>query len=282
MAGAPRTSTETLHVSFIHDTKLQKTDYLSHSYFSDMSTSQDDIVIAPVETEQDIRQANYCVSEAFGRQAKDAVWILMNPGWDTKDGQAGHAEGMIKRWKSGTFNKDGQPNKIYLKATVPDPENPGQRRVAGMAIWQQFSEVEGYGDKFTGDMAEALAKLDDTNRRFADQMFKSLWKRRISYIKEVSEQKDRSSPPAIFTLDLCAVDPAFQRRGIAGKLVQWGLDEAKRRGNLECTTEGSAMGRAVYRKLGFKDEGEGDIVFEVDDEFKDWDKPPNVFLRTGA
>ncbi|KAJ4983754.1 GNAT family protein [Stagonosporopsis vannaccii] len=247
-----------------------------------MSTSQDDIVIAPVETEQDIRQANYCVSEAFGRQAKDAVWILMNPGWDTKVGQDGHAEGMIKRWKSVNFNKDGQPNKIYLKATVPDPENPEQRRVAGMAVWQQFSEVEGYGDKFTGDMAEALAKLDDTNRRFADQMFKSLWKRRISYIKEISEQKDRSSPPAIFTLDLCAVDPAFQRRGIAGKLVQWGLEEAKRRGNLECTTEGSAMGRAVYRKLGFKDEGEGDIVFEVDDEFKDWDKPPNVFLRTGA
>src|SRR5690242_7412256 len=130
MSGAPRKSTDTLHVYLIHNTKLQNTDHHSHSYFSDMSTSQDDIVIAPVETEQDIRQANYCVSEAFGRQAKDAVWILMNPGWDTKDGQAGHAEGMIKRWKSGTFNKDGQPNKIYLKATVPDTDNPGQRKVA--------------------------------------------------------------------------------------------------------------------------------------------------------
>jgi hypothetical protein len=42
------------------------------------------------------------------------------------------------------------------------------------------------------------------------------------------------------------------------------------------------MGRGVYRKLGFKDEGEGDIVFEVDDEFKNWSTPPNVFLRTGA
>lgn len=245
-----------------------------------MSTVQNDIIIGPVETEEDIRQANYCVSEAFGRQAKDAVWILMNPGWDTEEGQAGHADGMIKRWKNQTFNKDGQPNKVYLKASVPDPENPGKRRVAGMAIWQQFSEVDGYGDKFTGDMTEALAKLDETNKRFADQMFKSLWKRRLAYIKEVAQQKDRTTPPAIFTLDLCAVDPAFQRRGIAAKLVEWGLEEAKRRGNLECTTEGSSMGRGVYRKLGFRDEGDGDIVFEVDDEFADWSKPPNVFLRT--
>lgn len=42
------------------------------------------------------------------------------------------------------------------------------------------------------------------------------------------------------------------------------------------------MGRGVYRKLGFKDEGEGDIVFEVDEQFNDWDKPPNVFLRNGV
>lgn len=244
--------------------------------------AQDEIIVAPVETEQDIIQANHCVSEAFGRQAKDALWISMSPGWDTEEGRASNAQGMIKSWKNATINKDGKPNKIYLKATVPDPNKPGQHRVAGMAIWQQISEIEGYGDKFTGDMSEALSKLDDTKRRFADQMFKSLWKRRISYTKEIAQQKDRSSPPAIFTLDLCAVDPAYQRRGLAAKLVQWGLEEAKKRGNLECTTEGSAMGRGVYRKLGFNDEGEGDIVFEVDDEFKDWDMPPNVFLRTSA
>ena len=42
------------------------------------------------------------------------------------------------------------------------------------------------------------------------------------------------------------------------------------------------MGRAVYRRLGFKDEGVGDIDFEVEEEFQARDKPPNVFLRTGA
>lgn len=245
-----------------------------------MSATQESIVISPVETEKDLYQANYCVSEAFGRQAKDAVWKLMNPGWDTEVGQALNAQNLIKRWKSITSNKDGKPHTIFLKATAPDPKKDGERRVVGLAIWTQLSYVEGYGDPFKGDMTEALGSLEDTDKRFADQMFRSLWKRRIEYIQQVSESG--RDPPAIFVLDLCAVDPAFQRRGIAGKLVQWGLEEAKQRGNLECTTEGSAMGRAVYKKLGFKDEGVGDIIFEVDDEFQSWDKPPNVFLRTGA
>jgi aminocarboxymuconate-semialdehyde decarboxylase len=188
---------------------------------------------------------------------------------------------MVKRWKATTTNKDGKPNTVFLKAALPDPDKQGERKVVGMAIWCQLSNVEGYGDLFTGDMTEALAALqNDTERRFADQMFRSLWKRRIEYIKQVSESE--RNPPAVFTLDCCAVHPSFQRRGIAARLVQAGLEEAKQRGNLECTTEGSVMGHPVYRKLGFQDEGRGNIVFEVDDEFKSRDKPPNVFLRTHA
>lgn len=244
-----------------------------------MSFNTEEVLVSPVESEHDLIQANYCVSEAFGRQTKDAIWMIMNPGWDTAEGQLENAHKLINRWKSTTLNKDGRPNTFFLKATVPDPETQNQRRVVGLAIWLQLSHVEGYGDPFTGDMTEILQSVGETERRFASQMFRSLWKRRIEYLRQVSES-DRN-PPAIFTLDLCAVDPAFQRRGIAAKLVQAGLEEAKNRGNLECTTEGSAMGRGVYTRLGFKDEGVGDIVFEVDDEFRTRDKPPNVFLRTG-
>jgi GNAT superfamily N-acetyltransferase len=245
-----------------------------------MAANNDDVVIAPFETELDFKQGQHCLSEAFGRQAQDAVWKLMTPGWDTEEGQTKHAQIMMDRWQSTTTNKDGQPNALYLKATLPDPDKQGERRVVGMAIWRQLSFVEGYGDTFSSDMSAALADYDEKNQRFATQMFNSLWKRRIAYMHEV-EKSDRN-PPAIFTLDICAVDPAYSRRGIATKLVEAGLAEAKKRGNLECTTEGSAMGRAVYRRLGFKDEGTGDIQWEVDEEFKNWDKPPNVFLRTGA
>ncbi|USP78120.1 uncharacterized protein yc1106_05394 [Curvularia clavata] len=245
-----------------------------------MVSDSNDIFVSPFETEKDFRQAQHCLSEAFGRQAKDSVWMLMNPGWDTEEGQAKHAQGLLKRWQSTTTNKAGQPNALYLKATLPDPDHPGERRVVGLAIWKQFSFVEGYGDSFSSDMSASLTEFDEKNRRFAQQMFDSLWKRRIAYMHEVKESG--RNPPAIFTLDMCAVDPAYQRRGIAAKLVEAGLAEAKRRGDLECTTEGSAMGRSVYQRLGFKDEGTGDIQYEVDEEFKNWDKPANLFLRTRA
>lgn len=244
-----------------------------------MAANKDDVIVTTMETEKDFIQANQCVSEAFGRQARDTVWQAMNPGWETEEGQQLNAQSLIMRWKATTTNKHGKPNTVFLKATVPDPEKHGERRVVGFAIWAQHSNVEGYGDKFTGDMNEALARLNETDRRFADQMFRSMWKRRIEYIKEVSESG--RNPPAIFVLDICAVHPDFQRRGIAGRLVQYGLDEAKQRGNLECTTEGSSMGRGVYRKLGFKDEGVGDMIYEVDEEFQSRDKPANIFLRTG-
>ncbi|KAL5119590.1 hypothetical protein ACEQ8H_002436 [Pleosporales sp. CAS-2024a] len=244
-----------------------------------MIAAKDDIIIAPFETEKDVFQANLAISEAFGRQVRDAIWMALNPGWETEAGRATSAEEMIKWWKRPSNNKDGKPNTIFLKATVPDPKEQGERRVVGVAIWWQLSTVEGYGENFKGDMSVPLLRIqDDTHRRFAEQMFRSLWKRRIEYMKEVAAS-DRK-PPAIFTLELCAVHPDYQRRGIASRLTQAGLDEAKQR-NLECTTEASTMGRHVYTRLGFKDEGVGDITWDVDEEFSSWDKPPNVFLRTG-
>ena len=86
----------------------------------------------------------------------------------------------------------------------------------------------------------------------------------------------------MFVLDLCAVHPDFQGRGIASKMVRWGLEEAQRRGVPEAVTEGSAMGRHVYMKLGFHPEGLHDIHYHLDDEFSDRPAPPaNLFLRTG-
>ena len=238
----------------------------------------DNITVEPVSSAEDFNQIFYCVAEAFGRQAKDSVWIVMNPGWETPEGQKKGAAELNKRWQNIKTNKNGEPNTVFLKATLPDPQDSSKSRIVGMAIWQQASFVDGHGDPPTDSVGADLAQtLGPTEARFAAQMFKSLWKRRIAYTKE----KVNADPPAIFVLDMCAVDPDFQRRGIAQKLVQWGLDEAKNRGNLECTTEASSMGRGAYRKLGFESEGPEDICYEVDEEFKSRDKPPNVFLRTG-
>lgn len=235
-----------------------------------------DIRVEPINSPGDLTQAFSCVSEAFGRQAKDSVWLVVNPKWDSPEGQKEGAAALVNRWQSIKTNQDGDPNTVILKAT--GTLATGRRVVVGMAIWQQASFIEGHGDPPTDDLGSALDGLDPVEQRFAKQMFKSLWRRRIEYTKE----KAKTDSPAIFVLDICAVDPAWQRRGIAQKLVQWGLDEAKRRGNIECTTEGSGMGRALYQRLGFRPEGTEDIEYIVDEEFRSRDKPPNLFLRTGV
>ncbi|KAE8364008.1 hypothetical protein BDV27DRAFT_145633 [Aspergillus caelatus] len=237
-----------------------------------------DVLVQPVDSPDDFPHIYHCISEAFGRQIKDSIWIAMNSKWNTPEGQKGGASKLLERWQSATKNKEGQPNTVILKATLRDPQDGFKLKIVGAAIWSQASFVDGYGDPPT-DSPAGLAALTPTERRFASQMYRSLWKRRVSLARE----KATSDSPAMFMLDTCAVDPAFQRRGVAAKLVEWGLEEAKRRGGLQCTTEASPMGRRVYKKLGFGAEGaEEDLVYEVDEEFRSRDKPEILFMHTWA
>lgn len=235
--------------------------------------------IEPVNRPEDIEQAFHCVSEAFGRQAKDGVWIAMNPGWDTASGKTSGAARMVARWREITTNKNGDPNTIFLKATLPSTQEDGERIIAGLAIWAQASYIDGHGDPPAEDVAKAM-KIEELypgnepEQRYLTQVMTSLHTSRNSVIKE----KASANPPAVMVLDLCAVDPAHQRKGIARGLVQWGLEEAKRRGNLELILEGSSMGRHVYAQMGFEAQGP-EIEYIVDGEFASRSRPSNLFMR---
>jgi GNAT superfamily N-acetyltransferase len=233
-----------------------------------------------IERPEDIIHAFDCVCEAFGRQAQDGIFLAMNPGWETPRGKELGAARMVTRWRATTKDKDGQPNAVFLKATLPDSEQKGERIIAGFAIWVQVSSVQGYGDLPVEDLRkamdlEALYPGNEAEQRYLYQVMASLHRRRMEIIKE----KATAVPPMVMALDMCAVDPAYQRKGIARKLVQWGLDEARRRGGLEAITEASSMGRHVYEKMGFQAEGP-DIEYTVDSEFESRRRPPNVFMRT--
>ncbi|KAL4923413.1 GNAT family N-acetyltransferase [Aspergillus undulatus] len=236
--------------------------------------------ISPITDPSDLPRFFDITASAFGSQTKDGLWIANNPSWDTVKGRESAIARLTERWKSTTINRNGGPNTVFLQATVTD-EDTGTETVAGVAIWVQLSMLEGYGDKPVADLSkaidlDALYPGDEGEQDYLCQIDYSLHRRRIQVIQEIAS----SSSPAVFALDLCAVDPAFQRRGVANALVQWGLDEARRRGGLEAVTEASSMGRRVYMKMGFQQEG-GEIVYNVDRRFTDRDRPSNVFLRTG-
>ncbi|OLN81051.1 hypothetical protein CCHL11_09383 [Colletotrichum chlorophyti] len=240
-----------------------------------------DVRVEVITQPEDFTQVARVISNAFGHQTHDGVFMAMNPGWDTPEGQARNAERSVARWRGITTDKQGRPNTIFLKATVPDPKNAGQRVVAGMAIWEQASYVDGHGVAPPKDLIkdlglEAIFPGNEAEQRYAAQCMGSLHRRR----EEVLAEKSKTDQPSALVLDMCGVDPEFQGKGIAKKLVQWGLDEAQRRGGIELLLEASAMGRHVYSKLGFKQDGP-EIEYHVDEQFAGRDRPSNIFMRTG-
>ncbi|KAJ7279398.1 hypothetical protein C8J57DRAFT_1303195 [Mycena rebaudengoi] len=172
---------------------------------------------------------------------------------------------------------------MFLKATLPDPSDGSKRVIAGAAVWVQASMLKEHGEMPTYPQTlkdfEAMYPDNEVERRYTVQVVNSLNKRRVEVIKEKADPD--SNLKAVFAFDMCAVHPTFQRRGIASKLAQWGLDEAKRRGGYEVLLEASTMGKRVYEKLGIHQEG-GVMVYEVDEEFASRERPSNVFMRSGV
>ncbi|KAI0103689.1 acyl-CoA N-acyltransferase [Nemania sp. FL0031] len=260
-----------------------------------MTAPDTDALLVEVITDaDDFPEAFHCISEAFGTQTHDAIWCAFNPGWDTPEGQAAGAANLLKRWQSTTADVKGNPKTVFLKATLPAPNpdtGPGQaqtgsgrRRIVGVAIWEQVSAVEGHGNLIPATLRDAMdleARYpgNETEQRFLAQMWRELLKTRRAFVAaKAAAAAAAAEPPAILALDLCATHPAFQRRGAASRLVQWGLEEGRRRGIPDATTEASAMGRHVYARMGFRPVGT-DIVYELDEEFADRDRPPNLFMH---
>ncbi|KEF53615.1 uncharacterized protein A1O9_10590 [Exophiala aquamarina CBS 119918] len=222
---------------------------------------------------EDFEHCFVCLAEAFGRQANDTIWISSNPGWDTSVGARKNTEHMIDQWRKA--NK----NTLHLKASIQETSQPHSRRIVGFAIWSQLSMVPGQGERpkeWKPSDFEDQHPGDELEQRYISQMLNSLQRHRRTYVSELAGR----TPASVMALDICAVHPAFQRRGVASKLVERGLSEAKQRGNLEAVTEASSMGRHVYAKLGFRPRAE--IKFEIDEDFADRVSPSNLFMRTGS
>ncbi|PGG99377.1 hypothetical protein AJ80_09373 [Polytolypa hystricis UAMH7299] len=239
------------------------------------------IRVEPINAAEDFVRFFDVTALAFGRQIKDGIWIAMNPGWDTPEGRDSGISRLVDRWSGTTKDRNGNPNTIFLKATVPRQDKSGEEDIAGVAIWVQASMIEGYGDAPTTDLGKvmdlnALYPESLAEQKYLRQLDFSLHQRRIEVVNEIAS----SSSSAAMVLDLCVVDPAFQRLGIATKLVEWGLLEAKRLGGLEAILEASSMGRHLYEKLGFEQDG-GEFQYHVDEEFQNRDRPSNIFMRTG-
>jgi GNAT superfamily N-acetyltransferase len=251
--------------------QTRETEYTtSITALSDIMATPEHIAIELITQPEDFYAVFEICAKAFGEQTADGIWTAMNPGWDTPEGKIQGAARMEARWRA---TKDAKNTRFLKASRSTGGEAP---RIVGVAIWIHASLIPGHGDAPDALDFTDLYPKDERMSKFLTKLIGSMQTRRRQVLHEKAQTD--SAQKSVMILDLCALDPDFQRRGIASKLVQWGLEEAKRLGDIEAITEASRMGRSVYKRLGFQEVGE--IQYEVDEGFKDRSLPSNVFLRT--
>jgi GNAT superfamily N-acetyltransferase len=78
--------------------------------------------------------------------------------------------------------------------------------------------------------------------------------RYTAYLKAEEELEAEFYQNSCYYLDNVCVDFRYQRQGLGRLMIEWGLEEAKKRG-LDIMTEAGEMGLGLYMKLGFQQIG---------------------------
>ncbi|KAF7591500.1 hypothetical protein BBP40_001490 [Aspergillus hancockii] len=112
-----------------------------------------------------------------------------------------------------------------------------------------------------------LLKVIDTDADSAIVGF-ALWSLPMEGTVETEAVEDGFSPPwpescdGKFYVIILGTHPDARRKGVATKLMEWGLEKAKEDG-VEVYLSATQMGKPVYEKLGFEDRGRVEAVGHV-------------------
>lgn len=173
------------------------------------------------------------ISLAFGHEHAyvEALW----PNHDTPAGREAGAERLL-------FAKQNQPWAKFLKV-VDTNEDTGKEEIAGFMKWDVYAQEDGSGivPEVPVHMPEQYYENQDAND-YADYIWNEFTRRRWDAVRKTGGR--------IVSLDIAAVDPKYQRRGVGKMLMQYGVDVADKLG-VESVVEASRRGRFLYQNFGF-------------------------------
>lgn len=179
-------------------------------------------ILAPAE-DADMPRLFEITSLAF--KHNEPFWDAMYPHHDTPSGRQQGGARFVKA-------KHADPNTLYLKAV-----DASSGEIAGFAKWNVFRNRFQPPARAEGDFWDSP---DD--KEYCQHLMTEFNRDRIAYLK--------STEGNAVNLDICVIDPKYQRMGIGGLLVSWGVEKADELG-FDAIVESSVFGKGLYEKHGF-------------------------------
>lgn len=155
----------------------------------------------------------------------EPFWDAMYPHHTTEAGRRIGGERFLKA-------KKADPNTHYIKAV-----DDSMGEIAGFAKWNVFQDRLPASAKAEGPYWES-----ENDREYAQHLMNEFSRDRTKFV----ESRDGNA----VNLDILVIDPKYQRMGIGGKLVAWGVERADELG-FDAVIESSVFGRGLYAKNGF-------------------------------
>jgi GNAT superfamily N-acetyltransferase len=154
-------------------------------------------------------------------------------------------------WHDRTRVVFQEPRSIVIVATTIEAE---REKIVGMATWQRQGDDPGAQkviQAWINPGADAFVPLPSTNNRAMDVAKRTILEDSSPYFKHHWEGTTNGIPRAQnWYLQLCAIDPAYQKRGFGQELVAWGLDRAREE-NVHASVAASYKNEPFYLRCGF-------------------------------
>jgi GNAT superfamily N-acetyltransferase len=154
-------------------------------------------------------------------------------------------------WHLRTRKAFQDPRKIIVVATVTED---GAEKIIGQATWERQGDDEG-AQKLIQERSlpceDVFTPLPSTNNRAIDPSKMTILHDTSPFFKHHWEGSTNGLPRSTnWYLNLCCVDPAYQKRGLGYQLVHWGLDRARAE-KIHASVTTSLTNEAFYLRCGF-------------------------------
>lgn len=153
------------------------------------------------------------------------------------------------------------PDWHYVLATIVSAEARG--KVVGFAGWmapppqENITEQKQVESAVESQTQQPSSAIDDEDK--PDFIDMDAFKHANEVIDKAKKEILGNEEHRVWYLASLAVDPDFKGKGIASKLVQWGIAKAEEAG-LPAYLESSPAAVGLYRRLGFKELRELSVI----------------------